>query len=239
LRCFSFSKVLEVSAASYANYESAVTTLKEIVGGETRLSDIQHIDVLRYRKELLTGEVVNKKIPCFNKQGRTPSTVNNIMKVLCAILRLAQRDQIITHVPHENVKMLTVSKKAPDPLLFHEYQALIAALPKPQSLMWVFAVHTGLRHGEICALAWDDIDLDKGEIHISRNITNKGLFVPPKTAAGERTVTLLQPALEAIREQFLLTGSREKTEITFHHREHGLTEQQSIRFVFSRKPVED
>ena len=37
-------------------------------------------------------------------------------------------------------------------------------------------------------------------------------------------MTLLQPALEAIREQFLLTGSREKTEITFYHREHGLTE---------------
>ncbi|KLP36203.1 site-specific integrase [Enterobacter ludwigii] len=230
---FLSSKMLEVSAASYANYESAATTLKEIIGGDTQLSDIQHIDVLRYRKELLTGKVVNKKIPCFNKQGRTPSTVNNIMKILCAILRLAQRDRIITHVPHENVKMLTVSKKAPDPLLFHEYHALIAAMPKPQNLMWIFAVHSGLRHGEICALSWDDVNLEKGEIYISRNITNKGLFVPPKTAAGERTITLLQPALAALKEQYLLTGSSEKTEIIFHHREHGRTEQQYVSFVFS------
>ncbi|MFP9430671.1 hypothetical protein ACJ9N4_10355 [Enterobacter sp. LM3] len=49
--------------------------------------------------------------------------------------------------------------------------------------MWIFAAHTGLHHGEICALAWDDVDLEKGEVHISRNITNKGLFVAPKTAA--------------------------------------------------------
>lgn len=230
---FLSSKKLEVSAASHANYVSHVETLKDIIGNHTHLADIQHMDILRYRRELLTGDVINKHIPCFSKQGRTPSTVNNIMKTLCAVLKLAQRDRIITHAPHENIKMLTVSKKAPDPLLFHEYQALIAALPRDKSLIWIFAVHTGLRHGEICALAWEDVNLEKGEIRISRNITNKGLFVPPKTAAGERTITLLQSALEALKEQWLVTGSSAKTEITFHHREHGFTEQQQIQFVFS------
>ncbi|STW30696.1 transporter [Klebsiella michiganensis] len=56
--------------------------------------------------------------------------------------------------------------------------------------------------------------------------------MPPKTEAGIRTVTLLEPALNALREQFKLTGALSKTEITFHHREHGLTEQQKLRFVF-------
>lgn len=54
--------------------------------------------------------------------------------------------------------------------------------------------YTGLRHGELAALAWEDIDLDAGVIHISRNLTILGHFGPPKTQAGIRTVTLLKPA---------------------------------------------
>jgi len=226
------AKALEISAASLANVNSTVTTLLSIIGENTLVSEIQHTDILSYRRELLTGDVSNKKIPCFNKQGRSPATVNIIINVLCAILRLAQRDQIIRHSPHESINMLKVSKKEPDPLLLEEYHALISVLSRRQALIWKFLVHTGLRHGEFCALAWEDVDLVSGEIHISRNITEKGLFVPPKTDAGIRTVTLLQPALEALKEQYKITGMNRQTEITFHHRELGRTEQQKLSFVF-------
>jgi integrase len=67
------------------------------------------------------------------------------------------------------VSRLKLSKNDPDPLLLHEYQALIAALPRSQALIIIVAVHTGMRPGEICALAWEDIDLVKGEIHVSRS----------------------------------------------------------------------
>lgn len=119
-----------------------------------------------------------------------------------------------------------------DPLLLHEYQSMIANMSGQTALIWIIAVHTGMRHGELCALAWEDIDLKKGEIHVSRNLTNKKLFVPPKTNAGFRTITLLKPALEALKEQFKLTGHLPKREITYHHREHGKTEQQQLKFVF-------
>ncbi|EKF2811991.1 tyrosine-type recombinase/integrase, partial [Shigella flexneri] len=55
---------------------------------------------------------------------------------------------------------------------------------------------------------------------------------PPKTNAGIRTVTLLQPALEALKEQYKLTGHHRKSEITFYHREYGRTEKQKLHFVF-------
>lgn len=28
--------------------------------------------------------------------------------------------------------------------------------------LWKFAVYSGLRHGELAALAWEDVDLEKG-----------------------------------------------------------------------------
>ena len=78
--------------------------------------------------------------------------------------------------------------------------------------------------------AWEDIDLVKGEIHVSRSLTNKRVFVPPKTDAGIRTITLPGPALDALKEQCKITGTNPKQEIRFHHREIGKTEQQSLRY---------
>jgi integrase len=76
---------------------------------------------------------------------------------------------------------------------------------------------------------------EKGEIHVSKNLTNKRVFVPPKTDAGIRTITLLKPALDALLEQYEITGHNPKQQIHFHHREIGKTEQQNLRFVFCRK----
>ncbi|MDM1617521.1 site-specific integrase, partial [Escherichia coli] len=98
--------------------------------------------------------------------------------------------------------------------------------------LWKFAVYSGLRHGELAALAWEDVDFEKGIVNVRRNLTILDMFGPPKTNAGIRTVTLLQPALEALKEQYKLTGHHRKSEITFYHREYGRTEKQKLHFVF-------
>lgn len=233
---FTDTKALEVSGATLISTISVVNTLKRIVGEDTRLADIQHADILHYRKELLTGTIINPATPNFARQGRAPSTVNKQMAVLSEMLKLASRSQFILHAPYEGVSRLKLSKSDPDPLLLHEYQAMMAALPRQLALIIIVAVHTGMRPGEICALAWEDIDLIKGEIHVSRSLTNKRVFVPPKTDAGIRTITLLRPALEALKEQYEISGSNPKQEIRFHHREIGKTEQQNLRFVFTPSP---
>ncbi|HHI5481781.1 TPA: TonB-dependent receptor [Escherichia coli] len=71
----------------------------------------------------------------------------------------------------------------------------------------------------------------KAKDYISTTV-DFAMFGPPKTNAGIRTVTLLQPALEALKEQYKLTGHHRKSEITFYHREYGRTEKQKLHFVF-------
>ena len=226
------AKKLEVSAASYRGAESRIATLCAIVGSNTHIADIQHTDLLNYRNALLTGNTFSDHAPWLKRKGRAVSTVNGLMNNLTALLKLANLSGFIEHTPHEGIKMLKRSRRDPDPLLQSEYEGFIKTLSPRYVLLWTTAIFTGLRHGELTALAWEDVDLDKGELHVRRNQTNEGLFVPPKTEAGIRTVTLLEPALNALHEQFKLTGALSKTEITFHHREHGLTEQQKLRFVF-------
>lgn len=230
------SKKHEISAASHRGMTSRLETIKGVIGSNTRIADIQHSDLLNYRNQLLTGESISPHSPWLNKTGRAVSTVNSLMNLLASMLKLAQRSNFISHAPYDGIKMLKRSKKDPDPLLHDEYDALMKALPPSAALLWTIAVHTGLRHGELTALAWEDVDLERGEIHVCRNKTNAGLFVPPKTEAGTRTITLLRPALDALRQQFQLTGALSKIEITFHYREYGLTEQQNVRFVFVPGP---
>ncbi|HEY2454102.1 MAG TPA: site-specific integrase [Scandinavium sp.] len=229
---FLASKALEVSAASLATTTSSINTLLRVVGDKTPIADIQHADLLNYRRELLTGDVTNVKFPWLNKKGRSASTVNILISLLCSMLRLANRSQFIKHAPYENIKQLKKSKPDPDPLLINEYHSMLDEMRPQHAILWTVAVHTGMRHGELCALAWEDIDLERGIIHVSRNLTAKGLFVPPKTDAGIRKITLLQPAIDALNEMHKITGGHGKREITFHHREHGKTEQQQFRFVF-------
>lgn len=150
---FLSAKELELSAASHDSLRSRINTLQRTVGAETLISEIQYTDVLRYRQELLKGQVIYEKNTWFNKEGRKPSTVNNLIGTLCEMLKMANQSQFISHAPHENVKNLKVSRRDPDPLLLHEYKAFIAVLPQRFALTWIVAVHTGMRHGELCALA--------------------------------------------------------------------------------------
>lgn len=64
------------------------------------------------------------------------------------------------------------------------------------------AIGTGARRGEIAALRWSDLDLDKGTVRIERALEQtKGRIEPkaPKTKAGYRTLSLPAFSIEALR----------------------------------------
>ena len=64
----------------------------------------------------------------------------------------------------------------------------------------VVALGTGMRRGELCALRWQDVDLDAASLRVERSLeeTRKGglRFKEPKSARGRRTVSL-SPAVVA------------------------------------------
>ncbi|BDH45715.1 prophage integrase IntR [Salmonella enterica subsp. enterica serovar Choleraesuis] len=226
------SKQVELSANTLRKTASQLKTLNHIVGCDSVISLIRYSDILKYRNELLTGQTFYDIKIRGNKIGRSVRTVDNYISLLCSLLRFAYFSGAITGKPFERVKKLQKSKTKPDPLIKSEFSQLMQSEKGQSQNMWRFAVYSGLRHGELAALAWEDVDLKNGTVHVSRNLTALGLFVPPKTQAGDRIITLLTPALEALRAQHALTGGQPQSEITLHHREYGLTEQQHLRFVF-------
>ncbi|ELX0480609.1 TPA: DUF3596 domain-containing protein [Escherichia coli] len=225
-------KETELAANTLRKTSSQLDTLKFIINKNTPLSTIRHSDILNYRNELLNGETNYRNATRGNKTGRTARTVDNYISLLCSLLRFAQHSGFIKHKPFEGVRKLQKARIKPDPLTKQEFAQLMEAEYGQSQNLWKFAVYTGLRHGELAALAWEDVDLEAGTVSVCRNLTIIGTFGPPKTDAGYRTIKLLEPALEALKAQRELTALQPKSKIVFNHREYGRTETQRVHFVF-------
>lgn len=70
--------------------------------------------------------------------------------------------------------------------------------------LWVVALTSGCRHGELLALHWQDVDWERAELHITKTLQRvDGHYVlgSPKTRSSHRTVMLPLVGMEALEEQ--------------------------------------
>lgn len=90
---------------------------------------------------------------------------------------------------------------------FTEEQArafLSAAKGERLEALYVLALSTGMRQGELLGLCWEDVDLDKGVVYISRSLQEgsdkKYVLSEPKTSHSRRRISLSQTAALALRQ---------------------------------------
>src|SRR3712207_1762166 len=79
---------------------------------------------------------------------------------------------------------------------------LASARGTRNEVLYVVALHTGLRQGELLGLKWADVDLTGRRLSVRRalKVTEHGLdFGPPKNKASLRSVPLSKGALAALR----------------------------------------
>ena len=65
--------------------------------------------------------------------------------------------------------------------------------------LYVLAVTTGMRSGEILGLRWEDVDLRAGTLQVRRTVFN-GRIEAPKTSKGRRSIGLTQTSVTALRD---------------------------------------
>jgi integrase len=94
---------------------------------------------------------------------------------------------------------------------------LTAASGDRLEALYVVAVHTRLRQGELLGLKWRDLDLEAGKLTVQRSLAFDGALNPPKRKNSRRTVKLTRTATEALKshrarqnEERLKAGSRWK-----------------------------
>jgi len=137
--------------------------------------------------------------------GLSASTVQKIHHILHKALAQAVRWDLIARNPADAAKAPRPASAEMRPLDTEEVRRLLdAAYGDRLEALYVLAVTTGMRRGELLGLKWSDVDLENGRLSIGRALTrtSNGKYVvlaETKTRGSRRTVKLTQRAVEALR----------------------------------------
>lgn len=188
-----------VRPRTYERYESIVRLHIVPIMGKVKLQALtpQHINTLK-----------SKKL----KEGLSPTTVSAIHDMLHKALDDAVKMGLIARNVCDVVSHARKQHKEINPLMPEQARKLLeAAKGHPQEALFVLALATGMRRGELLGLKWQDINLDKGTLQVRRMLSrlptqmgkeNGDLYVEaePKTKSSRRNIVIAGFALEALKE---------------------------------------
>ena len=133
-------------------------------------------------------------------------TVRKVLTSLKAIMRHAHGRGYVAQNVAADVRLKTSKRdKAqlragidiPTP---DEIRRLIAAASGQTRVLLIVAIGTGLRASELRGLCWDDVDLDKRELHVRQRADAYRAIGAPKSAAGQRAIPIGPQVLNTLRE---------------------------------------
>jgi integrase len=157
--------------------------------------------------------------------GLSASTVRKIHD----ILRRGLAEAVDWHLTQRNVADV-VKPPRPVPkeivaLSTDETRRLLDAAAEDRlEALYMLAVHTGMRQGEMLALRWQDVDIENAVLSVRRTLTRRGgkvAFGEPKTKKSRRSIRLTPQAVDALRAH-LERQLRDMEILGDHYQDQGL-----------------
>jgi len=107
--------------------------------------------------------------------GLSPSTIQKMHHVIHKSLSQAVRWDLIARNPADAVKAPRPAPEEMRPLSSEEAKRLLEATHGDRlEALYVLAVTTGMRRGELLGLKWSDVDLENSRLSIRRTLTRTG-----------------------------------------------------------------
>lgn len=215
-----------VAPSTLIGYESKAQHVKDYFGSK-RIRSQKKYDIIKFRKHLIETLEMNIK------------SVSDIFTPLRGAFDVAFDDGIIKDNPLKRIKNLKPdddSESDADPYTEKELNRIsdlkAQGYYRPQVInMFLFTCWTGLSFSEALAIAWEDIDLSDWTLKVQRaRVENE--FKVPKESVRTRTIDLLQPAIDILKEQKLKTYMMPAQTYEVRRRNNVTTQSQSLRFVF-------
>lgn len=160
----------------------------------------------RFRLARLTPAHVQALYTEKLEAGLSPRYVQYMHAVLHRALKQAVRWGLVARNVTEAVDRPRAERKEMRVLTPEQADALLEATRADRlAALYVLAITTGMRQGELFGLTWGAIDLEAGRLQVTRQLQylrgGKGPeLLAPKTKAARRSLELPQLALEALRE---------------------------------------
>ncbi len=230
---------LEVSVRSTTRriYHTSFELHALPVLGNKRLDEITRLDIERLVTHLLNkryGEEKNKKF--------TRTTIAIAMRCLTASLNRAIERGFIEKNPTKGTSKLfaqaSVRNGEIQPLNADEVRLFLRTVLEhsPEHYpLFLCAIHTGMRLGEVAALQWGDVDFNGKFFTVRRNYV-EGEIVPFTKTKKLRRIDLSDTLLKALRglkrrrrEEWLKKGSSEIPEWVFCNQQGNPADMQNVK----------
>lgn len=167
----------------------------------------------------LAPQHLQKLYACKREEGYAPQTIQHIHRLLHRALSDAVKWNLVPRNICDAVDPPRVPKQEMHVLTVEQARHLLnVAREDPLEALYILALTTGMRQGELLGLQWSDIHVAIGTLQVQRSIARikqKGFVVSePKTAKSRRSISLAPLTLEALQrhrlrqqEQRLACGS--------------------------------
>lgn len=185
----------------------------------------------------LRAEQIQHLYAHLEARGLASGSINKAHTILKSALRQAQRWGLIAINPAE-VALPPPVRQQPITVWTKEQvvQFLSATRASPLFPMYLLALTTGARVGELCALQWPAVDLDRGEIAITGTLHWQGsgyTVEPPKTRRSRRV--RVPPVVVAILRQHHQDQGQPQDGFVFHNAARQPLQRETITKRFHRE----
>lgn len=236
IRHFPHSKHVERNTIAYYAHEWKQTTEKEVSPstfysygyqvdlhviprwGKENPKNIETVDVKKWIRKL--------------KETLHPKTIREIVTRLAQIHAIWRNEHKIAYNPFKDISIQQEDAPEPDPFTKAEISTLLntTAFPDIENLIPCL-LWTGLSISEQLALAWEDIDLEQGTVLIQRGWV-RNTYRVTKTRRRKRQIKLLQPVIDALKRQYLITGQYKPKTIDILQRDNQTFKRERLSFVW-------
>lgn len=200
----------EIKPLTFKTYEEQCKNHLKPCLGAVRLSALNAHSIQTMYNRLEAGSK--------GKPGLSPKTIKNIHGVLHKALSKAEELRYIPFNPSSACTLPRMERKEIKPLEGSEISDLLGALEMERfQNLFLVALFTGMREGEILGLSWDCVDFDRGIITVSKQLqkeTNGGYYLISPKSGKKRTIVpapfvmqVLQKERKKQKENRLKAGS--------------------------------
>jgi len=209
----------QVAPSTYRSYAAYAENWIRPQWGHRQAHHIDYIDIETWIRSSM--------------RGLTNKTIREIIAILRQVFALYRTRNQSAHDPTAGVKIRLPDSEDPDPFTREEIRLITTTdteMIQERNLVQ-FMIWSGARVSEAMALAWEDVDLQKGTALFLRAVVRQGYKVT-KTRRSTRRVDLLGPARAALEAQIKLTTKLRIRVVDVVDRDNRTIRQQRVRFVF-------
>jgi integrase len=189
----------EVAPTTHERYAQIVSHYLGPALGNLQLAKLAPVHIQKCYSDLAQGGRRDGK-----PGGLAPRTRRQVHAVLSSALTRAVELQLLARNPAEVFKKRQprVERHEMTTLSIDQSQHLLASL-RHSRVYWpvLLALFTGMRRGEILALRWRNVDLDRGIVRVVESLeqTKAGLRLKPPKNGKTRAITLPTFVVEELR----------------------------------------